>query len=141
MLFAKRWNFSGRRWYIQEEIIVKLSKKIVAILLVLLLSALTKSWPTAASLNFSVITARLISATVNFTVNRKVVFNGNECLWKAVVKYAALAGVVLALNLALMHLLTIRLGWPFALSKILVEVLLFCMNFVVQGKFVYRKRG
>jgi outer membrane biosynthesis protein TonB len=32
-------NFSGRRWYIQEETIVKLSKKIIAVLLVLLLSA------------------------------------------------------------------------------------------------------
>ena len=108
--------------------------------LALLLKALTASWPAALSLNFSVIVARLVSATVNFTVNRRVVFNGNESLGKALLKYAALAGVVLALNLALMHLLTIRLGWPFALSKILVEVLLFCMNFVVQGKFVYRKQ-
>ena len=107
--------------------------------LALLLKALTASWPPAMSLNFSV--ARLVSATVNFSVNRRVVFNGNESLGKALLKYAALAAVVLALNLALMHLLTIRLGWPFALSKILVEVLLFCMNFVVQGKFVYRKRG
>ena len=109
--------------------------------LVLLLSALTKSWPARTSLNFSVIVARLISATVNFTVNRKVVFKGNETVGKALAKYAALAAVVLALNLALMHLLTIRLGWPIALAKIIVEVLLFCMNFVVQGRFVYRKRG
>jgi putative flippase GtrA len=92
------------------------------------------------SLNFSVIVARLVSATVNFSVNRRMVFKGNESLGKALLKYAALAAVVLALNLALMHLLTIRMGWPFALSKILVEVLLFCMNFVVQGKFVYRKQ-
>ena len=108
--------------------------------LALLLKALTASWPAAMSLNFSVVVARLVSATVNFTVNRRVVFNGNESFGKALLKYAALAGVVLVLNLALMHLLTIRLGWPFALSKILVEVLLFCMNFVVQGKFVYRKQ-
>ena len=109
--------------------------------LALLLKALTAAWPAALSLNFSVIVARLVSATVNFSVNRRVVFKGNESLGKAVLKYAALAGVVLVLNLALMHLLTIRLGWSFALSKILVEVLLFCMNFVIQGKFVYRKRG
>jgi len=109
--------------------------------LALLLKALTAAWPAALSLNFSVIVARLVSATVNFSVNRRVVFKGNESLGRAILKYAALAAVVLALNLALMHLLTIRLGWPFALAKILVEVLLFCMNFVVQGRFVYRKRG
>jgi len=108
--------------------------------LALVLKALTAAWPASLSLNFSVTVARLVSASVNFTVNRKVVFRGNESLGKAILKYAALAAVVLALNLALMHLLTIRLGWSFALSKILVEVLLFCMNFVVQGKFVYRKK-
>ena len=113
---------------------------VVDYVLALVLKALTASWPAAVSLNFSVIVARLVSATVNFTVNRRVVFKGNESLGRALVKYALLAAVVLALNLALMHLLTIRLGWNFALSKILVEVLLFCMNFVVQGKFVFRNR-
>ena len=83
----------------------------------------------------------LISATVNFTVNRNVVFKGNERLGKALLKYALLAAAVLGLNLLLMHLLTLRLGWPIPLAKIVVEVLLFCMNFVVQGKFVYRKQS
>ncbi len=107
--------------------------------LALLLKSLTASWPAAASLNFSVIVARLVSATANFFINRHVVFKGNESLGKAVVKYAALAAVVLGLNLALMHILT-ALGLPFALAKILVEVTLFAFNFVVQGRFVFRKK-
>ncbi|MBR6219202.1 MAG: glycosyltransferase [Clostridia bacterium] len=110
---------------------------IIDYLLALLLKALTASWPAAVSLNFSVIVARLISGTVNFTVNRKVVFKGNETLGRAIVKYVALAAAILALNLALMHLFT-SMGWPFALAKIVTEVLLFCLSFVVQGKFVYR---
>ena len=107
--------------------------------LALLLKSLTASWPAAASLNFSVIVARLVSATANFFINRHVVFKGNESLGKAVMKYAALAAVVLGLNLALMHILT-ALGLPFALAKIIVEVTLFAFNFVVQGKFVFRKK-
>lgn len=107
-------------------------------ILALALKALTASWPAALSLNFSVVVARLVSATVNFSVNRRVVFKGNERLGRAVVKYAALAAAILALNLALMHLLT-GLGLPFALAKIIVEVLLFCLSFVIQGKFVFRK--
>lgn len=114
---------------------------VIDYVLALILKALTAAWPAALSLNFSVIVARLVSATANFSVNRKVVFKGNESLGRAILKYAALAACVLVLNLALMHLLTIRLGWSFALSKILVEVTLFCLNFVVQGKFVYRKKG
>ena len=107
--------------------------------LALILKGLTSAWPANVSLNFSVIVARLVSATVNFSINRRVVFNGNEKLGKALLKYAALAAVVLALNLALMHLLT-AIGLSFALAKIIVEVTLFLFNFVVQGKFVFRKK-
>ena len=113
---------------------------VVDYVLFLLLSALTGGLAARTSLRISVIGARLVSATVNFFVNRKVVFKGNESLGKAVVKYAALAVVVLALNLLLMNLLTITWGWPKALAKILVEVLLFFFNFVIQGRFVYRKQ-
>lgn len=112
---------------------------VIDYVLVLLLSALTGSWPADASLNFSVITARVVSATVNFSVNRHVVFKGDESLGKALAKYAALAACILVLNLALMHLLT-GLGWPIAVAKIVVELALFVLNFAVQGKFVYRKR-
>ena len=108
--------------------------------LALVLKALTASWPAAASLNFSVIVARVVSGAVNFTVNRHVVFNGNEKLGKAILKYAALAVVILGLNLALMHVLTGPLHLSFALAKIIVEFTLFLMNFAVQGKFVFRKR-
>ena len=46
--------------------------------LALVLKALTSAWPATLSLNFSVVVARLVSATVNFTVNRKVVFKGKR---------------------------------------------------------------
>ena len=109
--------------------------------LALLLKGLTASWGAAASTTFSVVVARLVSATVNFTVNRRVVFNGNESLGKALAKYAALAACILGLNLALMHVLTGPLGIPFALAKIIVEMTLFLLNFVLQGKFVFRKKS
>ena len=112
---------------------------VIDYVLVLLLKALTASWPAALSLNFSVIAARLVSGTVNFTVNRRVVFKGNESLGKAIAKYVALAACILGLNLLLMHLFT-GMGWPFALAKIVTEVLLFCLSFVMQGKFVFRKK-
>jgi glycosyltransferase involved in cell wall biosynthesis len=113
---------------------------VIDYVLALLLKGLTAAWPAALSLNFSVIAARVVSGTVNFTVNRRVVFKGNESLGKAVAKYAAVACVVLCLNLALMHGLT-ALGVPFALAKILVETTLFFFNFTAQGKFVFRKKS
>ena len=112
---------------------------VIDYLLVLLFSALTIGMGKTASLAVSVVAARLISSAVNFTVNRSVVFKGNESLGRSAAKYAALAVFILAANLALMYVLNIILGWPVALAKILVEVLLFAVSFVVQGKVVYRE--
>lgn len=106
--------------------------------MVLLLNALTQTMSQAASLAISVVGARLVSSAVNFSVNRRMVFKGDEKLGKALGKYAALALCILAANYALMSLLTIRLNWNMVISKILVEVVLFAVSFVVQGKFVYR---
>ena len=108
--------------------------------MVLLLSAATKSLPAAASLAISVGGARLISASVNFTINRKLVFKGDESLGKSILKYVALAAFILAANYGLMYLATICLNWPLAIAKIVVETLLFFVSFTVQGKFVYRKK-
>ena len=113
---------------------------VVDYVLVLLLSALTAGMGAKLSLVVSVVLARLISSAVNFTVNRSVVFKGNETLGRAAAKYALLAAFILAANLALMYVLNILLGWPVALAKILVEVLLFFVSFVVQGKVVYRNK-
>ncbi|MDO4867200.1 MAG: glycosyltransferase [Clostridia bacterium] len=113
---------------------------VIDYLLALLLKGITSPWPAALSLNFSVIVARVVSGSVNFAVNRKVVFKGNESLGKAIAKYVALAAAILALNLLLMHGFT-ALGWPFALAKIVTEVLLFSLSFIMQGKFVFRKKA
>ena len=106
--------------------------------MLLLLSRLTAGLGAELSLVVSAVGARLVSASVNFCINRRVVFKGNETLGKAIAKYAALAVGILAVNYLLLRLLNIVLRWPLALSKIIVEVLLFVVSFVVQGKFVYR---
>ena len=111
---------------------------VVDFIMVMLLSAMTGGLGETASLAVSVVGARLISASVNFAINRSVVFKGNEKLFNAIVKYAALAVFILAANYALMHVLTIVCNWPIFLAKLLVEIVLFGVSFVVQGKFVYR---
>ena len=114
---------------------------VIDYVLVLVLSALTRGLAPATSLAVSVVGARLVSASVNFSINRKMVFKGDETLGRAVAKYAVLALGILAVNYMLMHLLTIMLGWPLALAKLLVEVLLFSVSFLIQGKFVYRGKA
>ncbi|NLD58185.1 MAG: glycosyltransferase [Clostridiales bacterium] len=107
---------------------------------VLLFNALLlRHFPAEEALLGSVVAARLLSAAVNFTINRQVVFRGNERLQSAAVKYALLAACILAVNYAMLRLLTLRLGWPLGVSKLLVEATLFALSFVAQGRFVYRR--
>ena len=93
-----------------------------------------------AALLISVVAARIISAIVNFTLNKTLVFKSKGD-WKAELgKYAILAVGVLVANYLLLNLLNIQLGWPLAVSKLLVEVVLFCANFFIQGRFVYNRK-
>ena len=108
--------------------------------LVLLISAMTKFLPPRPSLLISVVCARIISGTVNFMINRRLVFKGDESRGAAFGKYALLALVILGLNYLLLELLTVRLGWALAPSKLLVEASLFTLSFLMQSKLVYRKQ-
>ena len=87
-----------------------------------------------------VILARVVSATVNFTINYHLVFKKKETLWFAFIKYAALAVFILGCNVFLMWLLHEQAGMNEYLAKIIVEVTLFVTSWLVQRLFVFRKR-
>ena len=87
-----------------------------------------------------VILARIVSATVNFTINYNLVFKKRETLWLAFIKYAGLAVFILGCNLLLMWLLFEQAGMNEYLAKIIVEVTLFITSWLVQRLFVFRKR-
>ena len=87
-----------------------------------------------------VILARIVSATVNFTINYNLVFKKKETLWFAFIKYAGLAVCILGCNLFLMWLLYEQAGMNEYLAKIIVEVTLFITSWLVQRLFVFRKR-
>lgn len=83
--------------------------------------------------------ARLISAAVNYCLNRRVVFHSNASVAASAGKYAVLAlGILIANTLVLKGLVTLGLAsW---LAKLLTEVLLFGISFYVQHRFVFRTK-
>ena len=83
--------------------------------------------------------ARVLSAGVNFWVNRSVVFRARGTSYTAW-NYLKLALCILALNSGLMFLLVDLLGLPAAVMKILVEALLFLASFVVQSHLAGKAR-
>ena len=86
------------------------------------------------------IIARVISASINFTINYHLVFKKRETLWMAFIKYAGLAICILGCNLLLMWLLYEQAGMNEYLAKIIVEVTLFITSWLIQRLFVFRKR-
>ena len=86
-----------------------------------------------------VIIARVISASINFTINYHLVFKKKESLWMAFIKYAGLAVFILGCNLLLMWLLHEQAGMNEYLAKIIVETTLFITSWIVQRLLVFRK--
>lgn len=98
----------------------------------LLLNALT-GW-----LLFSVIGARMLSAGMNFAVNRSMVFRrGRDVpVRTAAVRYVSLAAVLLAANFGLLTAFT-DAGLPLLAAKALTDAGLFVVSFGVQRAVVF----
>jgi len=96
-----------------------------------LLDALT------GSLWLSVLGARLLSATVNYSVNRRVVFTAGRDRGSAL-RYTALAGSLLLANLVLLSTMTAA-GVGLLPAKLGTELLLVTLSFAVQRVAVFRR--
>lgn len=86
------------------------------------------------------IIARVISASVNFTLNYKLVFKSKKKLWKAILEYIALAIFILACNTGFLYLLVEQAGMNKYLAKVIVEVVMFTVSWIVQRLLVFRRR-
>lgn len=106
--------------------------------------ALFVIYAATGSLVPSIVAARVISATVNFTVNRRWVFlhRGTDGLVRQALGYALLAAVLLASNVVWLSYLT-GIGVPIWIAKLVTELLLFFTSYRTQRTqvFAYRDRS
>ena len=86
------------------------------------------------------IMARIVSASFNFFVNRNYVFRYKGSLLQSVLGYAALALSILAVNTAMLLWLVRDWGMSGLEAKIVVEVSIFFVNFLIQKFFIFKKR-
>ena len=104
-----------------------------------LLLLLLETIGTAYSLVIANITARIISATFNYQLNRKVVFRSNTSVRKSALGYVALATGILIGNTLLLQLFT-ALGIASFVAKIMAEIMMFFVSWFVQHKLIFRKK-
>jgi putative flippase GtrA len=89
----------------------------------------------------SVLGARAVSSTVNFVVNRRVVFSGGQAsLVSAARRYWTLVATLAVLNYLVLAALT-GAGLPLLAAKVATEALLFAVSFLTQHRFVFGSRG
>ncbi len=105
---------------------------VIDTVMLLMLQALT-GW-----LLFSVIGARLFSGTLNYAINRTLVFRGGRevPVRRSAVRYLSLAALLLAANFGIMTALT-ESGVPLLAGKVMTEAALFIVSFGVQRSVVF----
>ena len=87
---------------------------------------------------FSNVLARIASAGVNFSLNRKFVFGSRESILKSAFKYFLLAVVILIFNTCILKLL-ITAEMPYMLAKIITETVMFFFSWTVQRLFIFKE--
>ncbi len=85
----------------------------------------------------SIVAARVLSATVNFAMNRRYVFGASTRRRRGqALRYALLAAALLASNIVWIEALT-SFGLPLLAAKVITEVVLFVTSYGVQKTFVF----
>lgn len=93
------------------------------------------------SLTVSNILSRAVSAYVNYTINRKVVFKSRNRVLKSAIQYFALAATILIGNTVILNLLAGYFGVNRFTAKIVTEILFFILSWLVQRFFIFNKRA
>ena len=91
------------------------------------------------NLRFANITARVVSAAVNYNLNRKFVFKKEENAVASAVQYFLLAVVILAGNTVVLEFQVNFLGIHQMIAKILTECIFFTLSWLVQKCIIFRR--
>ena len=82
--------------------------------------------------------ARVVSSLVNFSVNKRAVFEHRGDHWRALRRYYSLAVAIIAASSVLTTLLGTAMAGHVVWAKILVDGVLFGVSFVTQKRWVFR---
>ena len=102
-----------------------------------LLLAATGAAGIANGLILSNIGARLVSGTVNYTLNKRLVFRSRTGFAKSAAQYAMLAAFILAGNTIVLSTLVGMLGINSLAAKLITEAVFFAISWTVQKYVIF----
>ena len=85
------------------------------------------------------IIARIISGTFNFIINSKIVFNQKKIKTSQVIQYIALALTVLVINTNVLLFINSKINNA-EISKVITEIILFLINYLIQKIIIFKKK-
>lgn len=85
------------------------------------------------------VAARIVSAVCNYTINCRLVFKEKPTV-KSAVSYFALAVLILCMNNVVLLGYSVIPGLSLYIAKILTELTLFVTSYLVQKKFIFRRK-
>ena len=96
----------------------------------------------AISYNTSIsnILARVVSSIYNYLMNKNVVFKNKSNLAKTATEYFTLAVFILLINTMLVEFFINILKFNPQFAKILTEVILFIISYVIQKRFIFKNK-
>jgi putative flippase GtrA len=106
-----------------------------------LLVVLTGGLGTSVSVPLSNITARIISASVNFTINKRFVFKSKDSFVKTATQYFILASCILCGNTLLLSFLVDSLEVNKFIAKIVTEITFFTLSWAAQRFIIFKKNA
>ena len=107
--------------------------------LVLILSPFTiPAWGEELGLAAAVVLARIASGTVNFLLNKLMVFRDHGRTASKALSYFMLALLILGLNYGILYVLNILLTIPLPVAKLLADLILFFFSYAIQKKVIFR---
>lgn len=91
-------------------------------------------------LKASNIGARMLSASVNYTLNRMFVFEEEESSFKSIFEYAVLAALILIGNTWVLEMLVYHFGINQMVAKIVTELTFFILSWTIQKFAIFSKK-
>lgn len=85
--------------------------------------------------------ARAISATLNFLINKRMVFDSQAAMTRSFFRYAGTVVLIIVLSSSIVSTLHIGLGLSDTLTKIPVDIVLFCLSYYLQRRWVFGGGG
>lgn len=101
----------------------------------IILIKLLKQNPT--NIFISNIIARFISATINYNINKKIVFKSNK---KSVYEYIMLSLGIILINSLILNIFISKMNINIYIAKILIELILFIINFIIQNNIIFKEK-